>query len=734
MKQLVVVAIVLGTFACSGEQQTERIESVEQSLYDCSDPAQRFTCEVPANPNKRYVCHSTGKNHNPYKKIAVRINNAKHVPGLAHGHKPPDQAPGASANDLGGSAGLDCECEVRVCADTCSGAADGTACDDGDNCTTDGVCECGTCQPGGPRCADGTPVDACNTENGGCDAATGACFTDAEPAGTTCGAGSQCDDGGVCFAVNVVINEAESNGGVPGDWVELYNAGASVAYVGGWRFLDADDAHVAYVIPAGTTIAPGAYLVLDEAQFGFGLGGADSVRLFDQVGLVDSYAWTAHAVTTYGRCPNGTGAFRTTTSSTKGAANDCTVAVRLNEVESNGGVPGDWVELFNAGPISVDVSGWTFKDSDDTHAYVVPAGTTIAAGGYLVLEEAQFGFGLGAADSARVFDTTGASVDAYAWTAHAASTYGRCPNGNGPFGATISTKGTANDCGGPPPAAPWPGANTVTALDVLNAGNVSGLVHDGTVLWAVQNGPSTLFRIDSTTVTSQTLVYPDGSGVPDAEDVTIGGDGAFYVATERDNDAGTVSRPSILRYAAGPGTTMVATHEWNLAADLPAGLGPNLGLEAITFVPDSYLSSISFYNPALYPNHGTGLYFVGVEQTGLIYAYALDLAGGYTRVASFPSGDVTSKALSFDVGTGYLWQHCGAGCGGQTRVLTLGAAGTVTTKKLFDRPTTMANIQNEGIAIAPCVLGSRSYYWADDGNTDGKALRTDTIPCGAFIP
>ena len=43
---------------------------------------------------------------------------------------------------------------------------------------------------------------------------------------------------------------------------------------------------------------------------------------------------------TYGRCPNGTGPFIDTTSSTKGAANDCGVAapnIKINEVESSGG-------------------------------------------------------------------------------------------------------------------------------------------------------------------------------------------------------------------------------------------------------------------------------------------------------------------------------------------------------------------------------------------------------------
>ena len=48
-------------------------------------------------------------------------------------------------------------------------------------------------------------------------------------------------------------------------------------------------------------------------------------------------------------------------------------------------------------------------------------------------------------------------------------------------------------------------------------------------------------------------------------------------------------------------------------------------------MPDSYLTAQAFkkaggaaYNPADYPNHGTGLFFVGVEQTGEVIGYALD--------------------------------------------------------------------------------------------------------------
>ena len=141
-------------------------------------------------------------------------------------------------------------------------------------------------------------------------------------------------------------------------------------------------------------------------SFTFGLDAPDSVRLFNpSSALVDSFAWTTHATTTYGRCPNGSGAFTTTASSTKGTVNDCGVQVRLNEVESNAGTPGDWVELYNAGPAAVNLTGYVLKDNAEVNPYVFPAGSSIGPGGFLVLNNGtDFLFGLGSSDSARLFD------------------------------------------------------------------------------------------------------------------------------------------------------------------------------------------------------------------------------------------------------------------------------------------------------------------------------------------
>jgi hypothetical protein len=262
--------------------------------------------------------------------------------------------------------------------------------------------------------------------------------------------------------------------------------------------------------------------------------------------------------------------------------------------------------------------------------------------------------------------------------------------------------------------------------------NLSGLTYEGAatgrpaVLWAVRNGPGTLYRLifDGTIWTpdpangwsaGKPLRYTNGTGNPDAEGVTFaagGSAGGIYVATERNNDASTVSRNSILRFdPASSDTALRATNDWNLTGELPV-VGANLGIEAVTWLPDSFLVAMGFldetanktYAPADYPNHGMGLFFVGVEGNGIIYVYALDhVTNGVRRIASFASGNPGVMALEFDRETGYLWSTCDDSCGNKAGILeietTAGAAnrGRFRAPREFAKPSTMPNINNEGL-------------------------------------
>src|SRR5690606_21629465 len=119
---------------------------------------------------------------------------------------------------------------------------------------------------------------------------------------------------------------------------------------------------------------------------------------------LDEHVYPEHAAGVWARCADGSGDFVDLAVSTKGMRNACGNPVRINEVESDGGSPDDWIELAIPTASDLDVSGVVVKDDDDAHAYEIPAGTTIAAGGYLVIEREQLGFGLGGADAVRLFD------------------------------------------------------------------------------------------------------------------------------------------------------------------------------------------------------------------------------------------------------------------------------------------------------------------------------------------
>jgi Lamin Tail Domain len=423
--------------------------------------------------------------------------------------------------------------------------------------------------------------------------------------------------------------------------------------------------------------------------------------------------------------------------------------IRINEIESQ---PTDWVELTNTGPAAVDIGGWVLRDSTVINDVTIPAPTVLQPGAFFAIDVTDL---LGNTDSARLFD--GATlVDSYAYQDHATVTYGRCPDGTGAFVYTeAATKGAANAC--PPTGSPWPGGAAISILDDANTfgESVSGLAYQpsGTaapgVLWGVRNaGPPSVFRmVPSGALWSpaapgfdKMLVYKDGVGNPDAEGLTLadGDPNAVYIVTEKDDSGGTL--PQILRYDTSGGEPLAARNEWDLSLDLQ-GLGADLGPEAIAFVPDTLLVAKGLkddanvkYNPADHPNHGNGLFFVGVEQTGQVIGYALNRNNdSFKRISTIASSLISVMELEYDPGTTHLWAMCDNHCQGRSVTLDIDpATGKFVVTKMYARPGGMENLNNEGFAIASqaeCVNGVKPTFYADDSDTNGNTLRGGTINC-----
>jgi hypothetical protein len=606
----------------------------------------------------------------------------------------------------------------------------------------------------------------------------------------------------------VVLNEIDSG---PADWIELINPGDADLDLSGYEIRDNSDDH-RWFFAEGSSIGAVAMLVVEastpgidaagtEQQFqaAIGIGGGDSIRLYDASGtMLDEYSWSAHpaidgseAAASWARCPDASGAW-SLARVTPGTANDCVLpSIAINEVESNGDAT-DWVEVMNTGTMPVDLSGWTLIDGDPFgHAGdVIPvvAGTMLEPGAFFVFDQGtHFDFGLGDGDTATIRNAAGVTVAEYTWGPHATVTWARCPDGTGDIvDSSVATKGASNLCGDPgdpgepgdpggPTAEIWPGSADVTVLDEapMFLEDSSGLdvqeTAGGTFLWAVDNGTGVFWKLIASADGS--VAFADGwaqgkrarfqhdaddpaAAGPDAEGITVDDAGRVYLASERDNSDKGVNRNLVLAIdAAAEGPDVVADQEWDLTDSLPQ-VAANTGVEAVEWVPDAAVAGLlvdantgAAYDPADYPGHGSGLFFVALEDNGFVYAYALGADGSIDQVATIDPGLGGVMALDYDTVLDELWAVCDNGCEGlAARIAFTGAEPTIAH---VARPAGLPNLNSEGFATAPASLSAlvpdaatlspaidadaaapttvRPVWWFADGERPA-ALRTGTLP------
>jgi hypothetical protein len=214
-------------------------------------------------------------------------------------------------------------------------------------------------------------------------------------------------------------------GGALHEFVELQNLGATELDLGGVRVEDA----VSFVFPAGFRLAAGARAVLasntDPAAWaarypgvavaghysGSLANGGERVTLRDAAGQVvqtvdyrDTAGWPVAAdgagasleVNDPWGDPDDPANWRPSAAvhGTPGAGSAAPAlpSLRLHEVlalNSNAvlhaGTRPDFVELHNAGAAAADLAGWSLGDNGVPGQFMFPAGTTVPAGGYLVV-------------------------------------------------------------------------------------------------------------------------------------------------------------------------------------------------------------------------------------------------------------------------------------------------------------------------------------------------------------
>ena len=227
---------------------------------------------------------------------------------------------------------------------------------------------------------------------------------------------------------------------------------------------------------------------------------------------------------------------------TPGSANvAATTDVVVNEiVAAPAAGQQDAIELYNTTAAVVDVSGWYVSDSGDTYAkYQIPAGTTVAAGGYLVVTAAQFdsaasptAFALNgtSGDSVYLVKPTAAGGHAFADSVTFGSqvigeSLGRTPNGTGGFyPMSAVTLGATN-------APPRVGPVDVTELGTTPVGGNAKLQYveiqnqtSSTVNvtgWQFSSGVTFTFAAGTTLAPYEPIVIVDFNPVTDPTDAAV---------------------------------------------------------------------------------------------------------------------------------------------------------------------------------------------------------------------
>jgi hypothetical protein len=291
---------------------------------------------------------------------------------------------------------------------------------------------------------------------------------------------------------NLVLNEIMAanastipdNMGDYEDWIEVLNTGDATIELGGFGITDHHDGGAHFIFPSYSLLPDERVIIWCDEEMGEGDWHApfkldrdgedvillDGATVIDQVtfpALVDDQSW--------GRWPDGTGAWQRLSLATPGAENDNStipedVELYINEFlasnasfgqDETGAFP-DWIEIYNPGPGDVEMGGLFLSDDLSVSTKWTFPDTLLAAGDYMLIwcdEDAEDGplhanFKLSAGgEHVALFGRLAAGnelIDGFAYAAQATDiSEGRLPDGgpNWTFFATPTPGGSNGSSG-----------------------------------------------------------------------------------------------------------------------------------------------------------------------------------------------------------------------------------------------------------------------------------------------
>ncbi len=270
------------------------------------------------------------------------------------------------------------------------------------------------------------------------------------------------------------------------DWIELYNASEDQLDLGGLYMSDDLLDPMMWMIPDGTTIEAGGYLLIWadsdaedgplHADFKLGAGGEEiALSASDGATLIDSIVFGDQAEdVSMGRIPDGGDDWQYLSMPTPEAANVAnppeTPELYVNElmadndttIADEAGEYDDWFEIYNPGDEDVDLGGLFMTDDlADPGAWQAPDGLIVPAGGFLLIwadndadqgdNHATFKFGAGG-ETVAIYATDGVTIiDTFDFGVQEIDvSYGRTTDGGETLDyLTSATPGTSNEGGDP---------------------------------------------------------------------------------------------------------------------------------------------------------------------------------------------------------------------------------------------------------------------------------------------
>ncbi|MCF0135481.1 MAG: lamin tail domain-containing protein [Lachnospiraceae bacterium] len=223
------------------------------------------------------------------------------------------------------------------------------------------------------------------------------------------------------------------------DFLELYNSADAPIDISGFKLTD-DQKSIGYVIPEGTILGPGEYLVIwcekdnDEgiADFSISKEGGEVIYLMNRKNVIidtvstlpcksnmsmvlSGSTWTLAGYATPGFPNTQTGHEAYLRSRSASGFSLCISEVISSNTlfAAEDGTCSDMVELHNTSDKDLDISGCRLSDDPEKIKYSFPDGTVLGPGAYLVLwcgSGTEAGFGISSAGETLILQSPGGDI------------------------------------------------------------------------------------------------------------------------------------------------------------------------------------------------------------------------------------------------------------------------------------------------------------------------------------